>query len=334
MKKNEIGSEFWDVPIGPVKNHFFSIVNQWYLCGRSALQAIVKDLDNVDTIALPSWCCHTMIKPFVDAGISVRFYPVYYDKVLVQKLRYDCDALYVMDYFGYTCIQQELSEYKGIIIRDVTHSIFSAVYSDADYYFGSLRKWFGVWTGGYAWSKDGHILPNGELDKDYIEMRKIGMQLKKEYISGFQNEKDYLAVFNNAEEYLEKVGISAGLESDIELAETIDVKTLVTSRRMNAEILRHEFFDWLIFPEMSSSDCPLFVPVSVPLGKRDKLKQYLIEHDIYCPVHWPVSLYHKLDEKTRIIYENELSLVCDQRYTENDMDRMVETIKSFWKETV
>ena len=76
----------------------------------------------------------------------------------------------------------------------------------------------------------------------------------------------------------------------------------------------------------------MFVPILVPDGKRDELRRYLIKHEMYCPVHWPVSMYHKLDKRAEIIYKNELSLVCDQRYTEEDMQRMVETIKDFWKE--
>lgn len=39
--------------------------------------------------------------------------------------------------------------------------------------------------------------------------------------------------------------------------------------------------------------------------------------------------YHNLDKKTEHIYKNELSLICDQRYTEEDMNRIVETIKAF-----
>ena len=87
----------------------------------------------------------------------------------------------------------------------------------------------------------------------------------------------------------------------------------------------------LIFREMKDTDCPMFVPIFVPDGKRDELRRYLIRNEIYCPVHWPVSEYHVLDEKTKEIYDNELSLVCDQRYNEKDMKRMIDTIRVFWK---
>ena len=82
---------------------------------------------------------------------------------------------------------------------------------------------------------------------------------------------------------------------------------------------------------MKETDCPMFVPIYVPNGQRDRMKQYLIKQEIYCPVHWPISKHHRLSKKERLLYDNELSLVCDQRYTEEDMSRMADTIFAFWK---
>ena len=150
----EIGSEFWDVPQDRSNKRMFPESTQWFLSGRSALQAIIAKLKGCRTVEMPSWCCDSMVKPFVDAGVEVYFYPVYFDDDLKQDVGLNCDVLFLMDYFGYTGKQPNLNGYNGVVIRDVTHSIFSSSYSDSDYYFGSLRKWCGVWTGGYAWVKD------------------------------------------------------------------------------------------------------------------------------------------------------------------------------------
>ena len=141
--------------------------------------------------------------------------------------------------------------------------------------------------------------------------------------------KSYLKIFDEAEEALERVGIARAADGDILLAQRLDTGFIRTQRRANAEVLRTAFHDWLIFPELSPNYIPMFVPVFVPDGKRNELREYLKKNEIYCPVHWPVSEYHKLNEKQQFIYDNELSLVCDQRYTEDDMSRIVETIKMF-----
>lgn len=331
--RREIGSEFWDVPVTEKQNGLFPESTQWFLSGRSALQAIIAELGEVRIVSLPSWCCDSIIKPFVDAGISVAFYPVVVENGrVVQEVKTDNDVLFLMDYFGYTEPQPELSGYRGVVIRDVTHSQFSSTYSDADYYFGSLRKWCGVWTGGYAWSKDGHRLENGIPDYDYITLRSRAMEMKKAYIEDEQGDKEYLKIYDTAEDCLENVGIALAADRDLELAQRLDVEVIKTRRKTNAEVLRSAFLDWLIFPDFTPKDAPMFVPVLVPDGKRDALRRYLIHNEIYCPIHWPVSEYHKMDERTAYIYQNELSLVCDQRYTEEDMNRMVDTINAFWKE--
>lgn len=325
----EIGSEFWDVPIkDPIR--LFPESTQWYLSGRSALQAIISELREAKSVAMPSWCCDSMVKPFVNAELAVQFYPVWFDNEFHQKPRYDCDVLFLLEYFGHSTPQSTLSRYHGVIIRDVTHSVFSSSFSDADYYFGSLRKWCGVWTGGYAWTRDGHNLMMGQADGNkYASLRETAMLQKADYINGLRTDKGYLRLFNEAEELLENVSIAPADERDIDLMNKLDVEFIKKRRRCNANVLRKAFSEMLIFKNLKETDCPMFVPILVPDGKRDELRRYLISKGIYCPVHWPVSKYHELNETEQFIYNNELSLVCDQRYTLDDMKRMVMTIKQF-----
>ena len=123
----EIGSEFWDVPVKDGKSFFADDV-QWFLSGRGALTAIVRELPRNITVAMPSWCCDSMIKPFADSGAEIRFYPVYPSDGLVFEIDRGCDVLFLADYFGYTMPKPDLSGYKGVVIRDVTHSVFSDGY--------------------------------------------------------------------------------------------------------------------------------------------------------------------------------------------------------------
>lgn len=326
----EIGSEFWNVPIVENTKDLFDNSFQWFISGRSALKAIISELSNCKTVAMPSWCCDSMIKPFIESGFDINFYPVFFNNGLIQEPNFDSDILFLIDYFGYTASKIDLSSYKGIIIRDVTHSFFSKSYSDADYYFGSLRKWCGFWTGGFAWTKDGHNLKNSYIcNNDYISLRAQAMKQKSEYIEGTRTDKNYLKLFEEAEKNLENVNIMRAADRDISLIKRLDIDYIKNRRRKNAEILMSSFPELLMFHESSSTDTPMFVPIIINDNKRDELRRYLIEHEIYCPVHWPVSKYHVLNEKTNYIFKNELSLVCDQRYKENDMNRMVETIKAY-----
>ncbi len=330
----EIGSEFWDVPVNGDRNFLFSESPHWFLSGRSALKAIIADLQQgaskVNSISLPSWCCDSIIRPFLEADIEVVFYPVLGAEQHLENIT--TDSVLLMDFFGYTGYSQ-LENYDGIVIRDVTHSLFSNhLYQDAQYYFGSLRKWAGFYTGGYAWGFKNPLPPLPE-NSDYVRLRREAMAAKKAYMEGNMGSKDFLKTFTQAEEMLEHCGIELMDKQDYDWIRILDVKFIRDRRRSNALILLEAFKEYAIFKDFEECDCPMFVPIMVPDDHRDNLRKHLINHQIYCPVHWPVSEVHQLTEEEQAIYDNELSLVCDQRYDDDDMHRIINTIYKFLKQT-
>ncbi len=334
--RSEIGSWFWDVPVIEKENQYFNGDIEWFQCGRHGLRAIAVELRNrgIASIALPSWCCETMITPFANSGIAVSFYPVTVDvdgNFHQDMTQVNAQALLVMDYFGFQAGDAHVPKnYHGVVIRDTTHRPFTGGYNDARYYVGSLRKWAGFWTGGYALGIKGvqyRLMPS---DPMFSGRRSAAMQLKENYILGCKgNKENFLELFSSAEDELEKCQINAAHKRDIDCAKHLDVDLIRGKRRENAQILIDGLKDICIFKQIEGIDCPLFVPVIVPDGKRDNLKQYLTANDIYCPVHWSISSFHNLTDEERFVYDNELSLVCDQRYNVNDMQRIINVVKEF-----
>lgn len=318
----EIGSEFWNVPTGE-DNNLFPMDTKWFISGRSAQQAIIEDIkkkQNIRTVAIPDWCCDSMIIPFINKNIKIEYYPA------MQPIQYTgTDAILVMDYFGYSG-HGNVGNHKGVVIRDVTHTILSRIYNDADYYFGSLRKWAGFWTGGYACGFKEEV--NYEFDDlGYVALREMAMQEKSIYINGKSDSKDYLRTFDKAEKILEKLGILPAAERDMEQAKKLDVTFIKERRRKNAQILLSAISDCALFPELNDNDCPMFVPIKIK--NRNELRRHLIQNGIYCPIHWPKSQYHRLSKEAEKLYDEELSLVCDHRYTEEDMYRIINIIKNY-----
>lgn len=353
----EIGSEFWNVPV--TNDAVASIIPeraQWYLSGRVALTSIIQDIKKrhpeIHTVSLPSYCCDSMIAPFLANQLVVSFYDVTFSESGIAvdwTSAYCSDVILIMeDYFGYSSSKapEKLEGYHGFVIRDLTHSMMGKrKYGSADYYFGSLRKWCGFITGGFAFSASSDVLPNNnqERGQKVIRLRKQAMQQKLEYLQGRRSNKDYLKLFNTAEEELESIGISKNVivadQTDVDLVKHLDVNVIRTRRRTNAEFLLEGLSNELaidviypIFTTLSKDDVPLFIPVLIknqPL--RDSLRKYLTAHDIYCPIHWPVTSYHILTPKTQNIYNRELSIVCDQRYDLLDMRRIINTIRDFFE---
>ena len=313
-------------------NNIFPNSTEWFLSGRSALRAILADIQTKRCAVkayLPSWCCDSMIIPFLEAGFSVSFYPVFLKKgALVCELPQTKpnDVLLLLDYFGYASLDAPTS-LPCIVIRDLTHSVFSKNRSDANYYFGSLRKWSGFTTGGFAWGIAQHNAT--PIDEQYVLLRKKAMQQKASYIAGHSDKKNYLSIFAEAEMRLETNAVYGSDTDDIKAARFLDVDFIKTKRRQNASFLLEAFSDIAVFPCLGADDCPLFVPILLPNESRDALRRHLISQEIYCPIHWPVSPYHELNDTTAALYAEELSLVCDQRYDEEDMTRMINAIKTF-----
>lgn len=332
--RREIGSYQSSILFQEENNNYFNNDLKWFVSGRAALDFIIKDIKNrIDfkTVALPSWCCDSMIDPFVRNGIEVKFYPILYkDNRLIKDINIKADALLYLDYFGF---EHTNIEFDGIVINDITHSVFTDIDNISDYTFCSLRKWAGFKTCGYAYSKNGFSIEyKDRLNEEYNSLRKQAMEEKEAYLSEEINNKDYYQKFVKAEEDLYELYDYASFKQDIDDAYHFDINKTKQIRIDNTRKLLETVKEYAMFKQVNDNDCPLYLPIIVPNGKKEELRRYLIKHDIYCPTHWALTNLHKLTDEERYIYDNELSLICDQRYNREDMKYMCKHIKEFFKE--
>ncbi len=348
----EIGSEFW------TEKHFgYGIADclpehyevAYTLSGRTALDMIIEDIisrKQVSRVYLPSYCCHTMILPFQRHGIQAEFYDVLPGPggIVCGFGENSCDIIFLIQYFGYEVpgihdFARQEKERGKIIIYDDTHSLFSGFEKPcADYIMASCRKWFGVNAGFAACRTMWNIKGPSAGNDVYVNKRTEAFDLKADYIrNGAPEDKEhFLRLFREAEELLETdYSRYAPDERSMEILKKTDTRKLIEKRRKNAAVLKEGLGQTgaqcrVLYPHIGEKDCPLFVPVIVPRN-RDALRKYLIEHEIYLPVHWPASKAHNLNQESRRLYETELSVVCDQRYDTEDMERIIETIHDFYR---
>ena len=349
----EVGSEFW------TENYHGSGMQSLLpstgttiltLSGRTALEIIVEDIissSSVKSIYFPSYCCHTMIEPFVRNGIEITFYDVYSSKdgIHCDYRNNSCDLVFLTDYFGFTdpatktFAERECGSGKTVIY-DRTHSLFNTdIQCTAHYIFGSLRKWIGL-NAGFAtkffpWSREVHLQQYDE----YCNLRNRAFDLKAQYVhtKNLELKPIFLKLFSEAEKLLEKGYCNyAPDQRSVEVYDTADVIQIRNCRKRNAAVLVDGLKNLngidMPYQSIKPTDCPLFVPIC--FEKRDELKRYLINQNIYCPSHWPVSPMHQLNVRSEKIYNTELSVICDQRYSTDDMKRIVESIHLFTKKTM
>lgn len=359
---DEIGSEFWTGCTPTSEGEFGMRPKVIYDChryevtetlsGRTALEYIVEILCGVGmkSAYLPSYCCHTMIEPFLRHGVTVRFYDVQatlggLHRAIDNNVEYD--AILLMDYFGHTDeetfgLAVPAKEKGKAVIYDATHSMYSSIDTiPYDFIYGSYRKWVDINCGFAAWDKTLH---KGEIvqnfaDGAYASIRKELFDKKAMFINGEIMDKEvFLSLIDEAEMTLD-CDYHHKLPDDRskEVLRTTDVDYIIAKRCQNASVLT-EAVNGLndervccINPLLNTHDTPLFVPVIVSPEHRDPLRRYLIAHEIYCPVHWPIPDIHERMTGSAQLFSSELSLICDHRYGREDMLRIAATIADYLK---
>ena len=236
----EIGSEFFVGSSQKGKNEYISLVNypkRYVLSGRTGLFLIANELKakKILTIALPAYCCGSMVAPFVDAGFQITFYEEY----SIQE----ADAILLMDYFGF--IKNETAEFarrcheagKKIIV-DATQTAFSRsnTYFYADYIVVSYRKWLDCLCAA-VYSKDDFFTEEYlKTNNEYLRMWKLAAKKKKLYLEKGEGKKqEFLDLYAKANHMLaeEYIGYTAS-SSEIEIFETADSTYIRNKRRENA----------------------------------------------------------------------------------------------------
>lgn len=349
---NEIGGAFWSYESS--ENNQISWWEEcgedrcYTLSGRTALDYIVKDIkakhQEVSSVYMPSYCCDSMIFPFVKNGIKVKFYTVKRaENGLDIEYDYDnkCDIIFVMEYFGFS--QKNLQNIVGkeskngkIVLQDVTHSLFNKmpILEGVTYGFASFRKWTNVFAGIAISMQDKFEAGlTGKNDK-LMDLHNEASADKCKYMDGNSESKQYLEKFAELEELLDEEYVEYSVdENELKKLKKLDIKYISNRRKENAYAvvtkLKKLLPEVLIYKDFSDGDVPLFVPIMLKEDERLRVREALKKKNIFCPIHWPLTHYHSIEDENALkLYDCEMSIVCDQR---NDVEEMYREIGALYE---
>lgn len=336
-----IGGEF-EIPLGLGTEKFAiggGIADRYYYAtGRSALCAILRSVSDAGgsgrKVLVPDYICASVTKTISDTGYGVSFYKIDDDflpmvESLCSGLQKDT-ILFLVNYFGMLSLEKTISfvrqrqEEAVIIIDDVQNYYGFGRTSGSDYAFTSFRKWFPVPDGAEVIVKNRKQgrKPDGFKDANEFAQYKFAGNILKNF-RGKVGDALYLDLIEKGERILEDGYKCKCSDYSLEMMDRIDKTDFAEKRKRNAWML-HEGLDRLGIPHAyNRNTVPLFVPVF--LENRAKVRAELAEHNIFCPVHWP-RVSGNLQGNNHL-YDIELSLVCDQRYDEDDMGRILEVLE-------
>ena len=102
-------------------------------------------------------------------------------------------------------------------------------------------------------------------------------------------------------------------------------------RNQNARYLLSEFEKMNVVksPIQVTKENPLYIPIFVE--NRTDVQTYLRGHNIFAPVLWPIpkEVEQDINKDVSYIYEHLLAIPCDQRYSLDDMRKIVESFYEY-----
>lgn len=296
--------------------------------GRYALEYVLK-ARKYCKVYIPYYICDSVLEPFKRQNVDYEFYHI--NESLEPAVRLtpkDDEAVLYVNYFG---LKNRLTNffcyaYPNTIL-DYTQAFYcergnkyddSSVRCDTFY---SCRKFFGVPDGAYLYTDCllDEDLPQGE---SYERMLFLTKRVDRSAQEGY-------ADFQANDQFISAMGMKSMSRLTKAMLQGIDYSNKANRRIHNFHILNRvlgntNFFKW----PMDYGTVPLVYPYYVEDGAG--LRQYLIEHQVFCARYWPNVL--EWCEKTSFEYklaENLVALPIDQRYDEEDMQEILNVIDSY-----
>ncbi|WP_313154640.1 DegT/DnrJ/EryC1/StrS aminotransferase [Lacrimispora sp.] len=357
-----IGGYFSFEQLAEKENHFFEELCPdsgdlaFLMSGRCAIYYTLEDMmltDHKRIAYVPIYTCETVLAPFEKAGYQMLFYDVdrtmtpVFDKSVLNQI----SVLSLCGYYGFCTYDREfvrLCRESGVrIIQDTTHSILSwnGIDPCCDYIVGSLRKWIGIPSGGFAIKTHGHFAKRLlEPSCTHLAMRAAAM-LEKETWSHSSDPKAPLklaaatSVFWDAEIMLRQMFDS--YESDpesINIMKHIDIDTIRRKRQENYRYLLEHLIlspDFnIIFPVLAEETVPSHFPFFAK--NRKKIQDYLTAYGVSSTVYWPIPSAVRLSghPDAAYIYDHVFSLPCDQRYGLKEMQYICHLLNQYPKSVI
>lgn len=316
--------------------------SSFFATGRNALEGIIK-LMGYKRVWMPCYFCYDVIASIEKLGVEIVFYNDFpankNDNDVISKLSFkDGDVLLRMNYFGCRGWRDN-SHLRVPVIEDHSHDPVSdwALNSNADWCFASLRKTLPIACGAMVWSPKKLNLPRAiqtSACESMARARYEAMRLKDDYLKyGDVNKANFRKLYLATEKLIDTMPCSAIDKVSMEIISRLDIHEWTRQRRVNynvcRDLLKGQFE--VLEPEREFDMHPFsLVLLTRDNQERESLRQKLIGANVYPAILW--SIPDDTDKGINTSVERDfstrmLSVHCDARYTERNMEVLCNIIK-------
>lgn len=270
-------------------------------------------------VYIPCYTCEVMMTPLRKLGVTFEYYRV--DEQLepteLPSLNSDEAFLYT-NYFGLKemCVKRLAVLYGNRLIVDNAQAFFAEPIKGIDTFY-SPRKFFGLPDGAYLYTD---CLLNIEFDRDISYdrcshlMKRIDLGAEAGFPDFHKNDDSLIG-----QPILKMSRLTQNLLSSIDY-ETVRKRRLENYKKLDDALK----CDNLLKLSLDENSVPLVYPY---LSINEDLRDKLIANRIYVARYWPNVLdWCKEGEWEYDLAKRTCHLPVDQRYDENDMERIIDVI--------
>lgn len=295
--------------------------------GRACLGYLIQ-CKKIRKIHMPYYICDAVIQICQQMGCDISYYSL--DENLLSKkteTEYKAEEYYyLVNYFGKLTIKQIKAfheKYPNLIV-DNAQAFFSKPLKGVDTIY-TCRKYFGVPDGAYLYT-------DLKWENQYFPPFYTG---NIDYLFGRyeQNAESYLKKFQMHESVFETADICRMSKVSQNLLQNIDYMRCIQKRKENYEYLHSGLNRYSRWP-LADHECAKGA-FAYPFYAEEggKLRKYLMKNKIFIPVLWQNVLNDRpAGCWEHQLAENLLALPCDQRYSIEEMKKIVHLIQEYYKD--
>lgn len=287
--------------------------------GRNALEYILFSIPDIKGIYLPYYTCEAVLEPIEKLEIPFFYYHINGNFEIDEEVDLkDGQYIIVNNYYGIkdAYIKSLFHDFGDRMIVDCAQAFFAPVLSGVKMFY-SARKFVGVPDGGVAYGVDAEFAMSLENDNSSDRLQHLYIRKEQGAEAGFK-------IYQANEEKLDNQDIRQMSSFTRFTLGKIDYVSIIERRRVNFQYLHKALRvkNHLQLPDIDSFCCPMVYPFA---GKVDRnVRQELISNKIFVARYWPnIKPFGDFDREVEMA-ERIIPLPIDQRYGENDMNRIAE----------
>lgn len=303
-----------------------------YQSARAALFHLLSSLlspkQAIDTLWLPKYICRSIYQVAEQLGISTQFYSINEDFEVESDIALKPhDAIFFVNYFGI----HEQSEAALLarfpseqVILDYSQAFYQQPRRDVLATIYSPRKFVGVPDGGFlATSKPlcYEALPEDSHSID--RSRHLVSRLNGDIEVGYRE-------FQVAEQSLDDPTPVKMSKLTRTLLSQVSYNSIKERRRANFTYLNQQLGNMNQLKPALKDQVPLCYPLLVDATLTDitTLRARLLQEKVFIPCYWPeLKDQNGLNDFEKKLVSNLLAIPCDQRYTPDQLVRIVDIVR-------